>query len=152
MLLASTILIMLKIVNTNFAAYCLAVKILLSCSLENDYISTMKVNDAGQFWLRYKKLVSKDLSVTLKTGIKQSTLSTWKTKKLFPRADLACLIARSLGTSVEYLVTGKDGKLTDEFHSSHELISNINRLNDENLKSLKSLVSLIEQIRKSPDD
>jgi|TergutMp193P3_1026864.scaffolds.fasta_scaffold153116_1 transcriptional regulator with XRE-family HTH domain len=117
----------------------------------------MKVNDAGQFWLRYKKLVSKDLSVTLKTGIKQSTLSTWKTKKLFPRADLACLIARSLGTSVEYLVTGKDGKLTDEnltneFHSSHELISNINRLNDENLKSLKSLVSLIEQIRKSPDD
>jgi len=116
----------------------------------------MTVNDAGQFWLRYKKLVSKDLPVTLKTGIKQSTLSTWKKRKLFPRADLACLIAHSLGTSVEYLVTGQDENPTNgsssESTSSQELISTINRLNDENLKSLKSLVSLIEQIRKSPDE
>jgi transcriptional regulator with XRE-family HTH domain len=64
--------------------------------------------DAGAFWQRFKNLSEKDLPVILKTNIKQSTISTWRRRKEFPRADEAVKIAETLHTSVEYLVTGRD--------------------------------------------
>jgi len=64
--------------------------------------------DAGLFWARYKKLSKKDLPVVAATGIRSSTLSTWKSKKKYPRADDACKIAKTLNTTVEYLVTGEE--------------------------------------------
>jgi transcriptional regulator with XRE-family HTH domain len=63
--------------------------------------------DAQMFWDRYGDLVKKDLPVILRTQVKQSTLSTWRSKKKFPRADMAVKIAKALNTSVEYLVTGE---------------------------------------------
>jgi transcriptional regulator with XRE-family HTH domain len=69
----------------------------------------MKADDdyeAGEFWQRYGELADKDLPIILRTKVKQSTLSTWRTKKTFPRADMAVRIAQSLSTTVEYLVTG----------------------------------------------
>jgi transcriptional regulator with XRE-family HTH domain len=64
--------------------------------------------DADKFWERYGSLAQKDLPVILRTKIKQSTLSTWRSKKKFPRADMAVKIAKSLDTTVEYLVTGEE--------------------------------------------
>jgi transcriptional regulator with XRE-family HTH domain len=64
--------------------------------------------DAGMFWRRFRQLSEKDLPVIIKTKIKQSTISTWRHRKNFPRADEAVKIAESLHTSVEYLVTGRD--------------------------------------------
>jgi transcriptional regulator with XRE-family HTH domain len=64
--------------------------------------------NAAGFWRRFKELAGKDLPVILKTNIKQSTISTWRQRKSFPRADEAVKIAESLHTSVEYLVTGRD--------------------------------------------
>ena len=63
--------------------------------------------DATQFWHRYKELADKDLPIILRTGISQPTLSSWKSRGIFPRADQAYLIAEAIGTTVEYLVTGK---------------------------------------------
>jgi hypothetical protein len=40
-----------------------------------------------QFWLRFRTLAEKNLPVILWTDIKQSTLSTWRTEKTYPRAD-----------------------------------------------------------------
>jgi hypothetical protein len=68
----------------------------------------MKKNKAEQFWLRYGKLVAKDLPVILKTRIPSSTLSTWKKKNIYPRADEAFKIASAIGTTVEYLVSGRN--------------------------------------------
>ena len=68
----------------------------------------MKKNNAEQFWLRYKSLAEKDLPITVKTGIHLSTLSTWRRKNIFPRADDALKIADALGTTVEYLVAGRN--------------------------------------------
>jgi hypothetical protein len=62
---------------------------------------------ADRFWERYGNLAVKDLPVILRARIKQSTLSTWRSKHKFPRADMAVRIARSLNTTVEYLVTGE---------------------------------------------
>ena len=64
--------------------------------------------DAGAFWNRYKRLTSKDLPVLLQTGILQPTLSSWRAKKLYPRANEAAAIAAALNTTVEFLVSGKD--------------------------------------------
>ena len=71
----------------------------------------MQTKEAGLFWERYQSFVNKDLPVILKTGIKQSTISTWRTLKKFPRADEAFKIADAINTTVEYLVTGKDKKM-----------------------------------------
>jgi hypothetical protein len=68
----------------------------------------MAAKDAGTFWTRYKRLAKKDLPVLVKTGILQPTLSSWRTKKIFPRANEAAAIAAALNTPVEFLVTGKD--------------------------------------------
>ncbi len=43
------------------------------------------------------------------TGISLNTLRGWVSKNILPRADEAVAIAQSLGTTVEYLVTGKTG-------------------------------------------
>jgi hypothetical protein len=64
--------------------------------------------DAGMFWQRFKELSRKDLPVILKTSIKQSTISMWRHRKNFPRADEAVKIAETLHTTVEFLVTGRD--------------------------------------------
>jgi transcriptional regulator with XRE-family HTH domain len=64
--------------------------------------------DAGVFWQRFKELSGKDLPVVLKTSIKQSTISMWRHRKNFPRADEAVKIAETLHTTVEFLVTGRD--------------------------------------------
>jgi transcriptional regulator with XRE-family HTH domain len=64
--------------------------------------------DAGMFWQRFKDFSGKDLPVILKTSIKQSTISMWRHRKNFPRADEAVRIAEALGISVEFLVTGRD--------------------------------------------
>ncbi|MDR2741358.1 MAG: helix-turn-helix domain containing protein [Treponema sp.] len=64
--------------------------------------------DAQMFWERYGDLIKKDLPVILRTQVKQSTLSTWRSKKKFPRADMAVKIAKALDTTVEYLVTGEE--------------------------------------------
>ena len=68
----------------------------------------MAAKDAGSFWTRYKRLAKKDLPILVKTGILQPTLSSWRTKKIFPRANEAVAIAAALNTTVEFLVNGKD--------------------------------------------
>lgn len=51
-----------------------------------------------------KGLQQKDLAE--KAGISSNGISTWKTTGTLPRADVAVKIARILGVTVEYLVTG----------------------------------------------
>jgi hypothetical protein len=68
----------------------------------------MTAKNAGAFWTRYKRLAGKDLPVLIKTGILQPTLSSWRIKKIFPRANEAVAIAAALNTTVEFLVNGKD--------------------------------------------
>jgi transcriptional regulator with XRE-family HTH domain len=68
----------------------------------------MAAKDAGGFWTRYKRLAKKDLPILVKTGILQPTLSSWRTKKIYPRANEAVAIASALNTTVEFLVNGKD--------------------------------------------
>jgi len=78
--------------------------------------SELQKKEADEFWLRYNSIVEKDTEIISKTGIKQSTLSTWVAKHRFPGADDAVKIANALERTVEWFVTGKDktGLTNDE--------------------------------------
>ena len=60
--------------------------------------------------LKEKKYTQKDLSEYLKISSAQ-VFANWKQRDFIPSADIAVKIAQYLGTSVEYLITGKE---TDE--------------------------------------
>jgi hypothetical protein len=99
----------------------------------------MAVKDAGKFWIRYKRLTDKDLPVLVKTGILQPTLSSWRTKKIFPRANEAVAIAAALNTTVEFLVTGKDTQNATCSPAAMSLALTADTLNDEGLKILAAV-------------
>jgi len=92
--------------------------------------------DAAQFWLRYKKLAGKDFPVILSTDIKQSTLSTWRKRKLFPRADQAYLIAESIGATVEYLLTGENKNEIPYSKAMSDVLRIANELSDDGMTIL----------------
>jgi transcriptional regulator with XRE-family HTH domain len=101
-------------------------------------------SDAYQFWLRYSELVSRDAKVIIETGVRQSTLSTWKKKNTYPRADVACQIAHSLNTTVEYLVKGEDENGSDP--PDREL-NIINSLNEKEFQIVMSLATALIELR-----
>ena len=43
-----------------------------------------------------------------KAKVPKGTFSSWKTRNILPRADVALRIAEALGVTVEYLLTGSD--------------------------------------------
>ena len=48
------------------------------------------------------------VAVADSVGIRRPTISDWKKNGSYPTADVAVKIARLLGVSVEYLVTGEE--------------------------------------------
>jgi hypothetical protein len=95
--------------------------------------------DPAQFWTRFQTLSSKDLPIIIKTGIKQPTLSSWRVQKKYPRADDAVRIAETLGTTVEYLVTGTDKTLPLLSPAALEIALTADKLTAQGLKTLLSV-------------
>jgi hypothetical protein len=71
--------------------------------------------------------------------ILQPTLSSWRTKKIFPRADEAAAIASSLNTTVEYLVSGKDTRNTTVSPAALNIAVTADTLSEEGQKILTSV-------------
>jgi hypothetical protein len=106
--------------------------------------------DPEQFWLRFRTLADKDLPVILQTDIKQSTLSTWRAEKTYPRADDTVKIAAALSTTVEYLVTGSDKALSPLDPAALEIALTVAKLSPEGQKTLLYVVKgLLTQLPKS---
>jgi transcriptional regulator with XRE-family HTH domain len=72
------------------------------------YAQMEDVTDATGFWQRYSQLLNKDMPVLIRTGVAQSTFSTWRKKKMFPPVHVAYEIAKIAKVTVEYLVTGRE--------------------------------------------
>jgi transcriptional regulator with XRE-family HTH domain len=105
--------------------------------------------DAGMFWRRFKELSDKDLPVILKTSIKQSTISMWRQRKNFPRADEAVKIAETLHTSVEYLVTGRDPSFSPCSETALEIAVAADRLDEEGKRIALTVIRGLESQRPS---
>ena len=80
----------------------------------------------NEFWQRVDNLLKDDQNqvwLADAIGIRQSTISGWRTNNRIPPADRAVKIAQVLGVSVEYLVTGIAQNNEDLRMSSAEMSS-----------------------------
>ena len=78
--------------------------------------------------------------VTRITGISSTVFSEWKKGKSVPKADKLILVAKALGTSVEYLLTGEKPDIP-RFEPEHlELIELYSKLNKEQKSAILNMM------------
>ncbi|MCR5494824.1 MAG: helix-turn-helix domain containing protein [Treponema sp.] len=75
-------------------------------------------------------------------GIDTSIMTAWKKRGTIPAADICLKIAEYLGTSVEYLVTGKEKDLSsvDLTQEEEEVLDVWENLNDFQKNTIKTLL------------
>lgn len=119
----------------------------LFCSIVNVFLAqicSIFIDNVGMdFWDRLKSEIKRQNTtqewIANQCGISFGTFRKWLSRKTMPNVDQAYLIAKTLGVSVEYLVTGnKDNQLINpQLKSIHD---NLLLLTDEELKSVRVLV------------
>lgn len=93
-------------------------------------------------------LESKDIEIkelAYGTGISKNTIDNYLSgQKSMPNAENAVKIAKYLGTTVEYLVTGN---ILDNLQSQDisNTIKNLYRLNKTDLEAVKTIISSLAQ-------
>lgn len=94
--------------------------------------------------LKYQDIKVKELAD--KTGISKRAIDHYLAEKhTEPTAETAVKIAKELGVSVEYLVTGKNSSVPDNINPDViELIKDINYLPDEDISFVKEMVKRLK--------
>jgi transcriptional regulator with XRE-family HTH domain len=86
------------------------------------------MNEIDIFWARVKRLIKNKKTtqeeVAKACGIHLRTLEGWMYKGIYPTISDAYLLARTLGVSMEYLLTGKD-KHETEINSRLKIIHSL---------------------------
>ena len=99
--------------------------------------------------LAYQDIMVKELASL--TGISKHTLDNYlNVRGYMPSADVAVKIARALGVSVEYLVTGEES-LPDKSDPGPEmrlLLQNFRLLNEDDQKMIIGIIQLYKNRRK----
>lgn len=79
--------------------------------------------------------------VALKSGVTESALSHYIKGDRVPRADALAEIARSLGTTVDYLMYGKEDDIKEEIEYAKQIIArNISNISKEEKLSIISIL------------
>ena len=94
--------------------------------------------------LKYQDIKVKELAD--KTGISKRAIDHYLAEKhTEPTAETAVKIAKELGVSVEYLVTGKNASIPDNINPDViELIKDVNHLPSEDIAFVKEMVRRIK--------
>jgi transcriptional regulator with XRE-family HTH domain len=97
--------------------------------------------------LTYSGMLVKELAKL--SGIKKHTIDSYlREKSNIPSIEAGLKIAQALGVSLEYLVTGKEGKQTKETYEINNDVQIITRLaeqlDDENRKFVIDFIKLIK--------
>lgn len=103
------------------------------------------------FWDRVNESVKSQRTtqewVAGRAGISHNTFRGWISKKVLPRADQAQAIAKALGVTVEYLVTGADN--TDPWLTDHrQLVADLKALTPESLKHWEKGIHLEAEVER----
>jgi len=114
--------------------------------LDNLYIMGFKENLKSE--LIYSGTMVKELSI--KTGIKKHTLDNYlNTHNALPNVDNGVKIAQALGVSVEYLVTGIDGKPGKSQPplppDMRQLVDIAEKLNTKNRRTAIKLIKVLKE-------
>lgn len=103
----------------------------------------MSFKDNLRSELDYQGILIKELS--RKTGISENTLKTYlRTESVEPKATNSVKIARALGVSVEYLVTGGTEK-TPQIPAETRFVAETFNTLSENDK--KSVIALLKEMK-----
>lgn len=89
--------------------------------------------------MEYKGIQHKELAAM--ADIKPRALLTYvASNPSMPPADVAVKIAKALGVSVEYLVTGEDFLHNSKYAEIQEIVKDLSSLNKEQLDTLKKMI------------
>ena len=97
--------------------------------------------------IEYKGLRTKELSSI--TKINKRTIDSYlDNRAVIPNAEIAVKLARALGTTVEFLVTGEDAlnpeqKLYSDFETYRKykkIVNELDKLSPELLKSIEAMI------------
>lgn len=103
--------------------------------------------------IEYKGIIRKELSA--QTGISKRTIDTYlDSRAVLPNAEVAVKLAKALGTTVEFLVTGEDAvnheqKLYSDFDTYRKykkLVAELDTLSPELLKSIEAMIHTAAEI------
>jgi transcriptional regulator with XRE-family HTH domain len=90
--------------------------------------------------LAYNGILKKELSAA--SGVHKRAIDTYvRTRASMPPADVAVKIAKALGVTVEYLVTGEDSSIPKEVNSITRSILNLNKRDRRLIASLVKAMS-----------
>jgi len=92
--------------------------------------------------LAYNGMLKKELSAA--SGVHKRAIDTYvRTRASMPPADIAVKIAKALGVTVEYLVTGEDSSISKEVS---RISRSILKLNKRDRKLINSLVKTMGEL------
>ena len=103
--------------------------------------------------IEYKGLRTKELSAL--TNINKRTIDSYlDSRSVLPNAEVAVKLAKALGTSVEFLVTGEDTvnheqKLYSDFKTYRKyrkIVNELDTLSPELLKSIEAMIHTAAEI------
>ncbi|NLK45124.1 MAG: helix-turn-helix transcriptional regulator [Treponema sp.] len=98
--------------------------------------------------ISYKGFTIKELSA--KVGVSNSTfLSYVDARGVLPNVETAVKIAKALGVSVEYLVTGENSNKNvniQENRDKKEILHIIEKFEDNKIKAVKTIVNAIAEM------
>lgn len=98
--------------------------------------------------LEYKGISQKELAII--TKISYNTFQSWITKDRIPNAADSVKIAKVLGVSVEYLVTGSEKSLEKTINPDLDSIfHDIKHLSNDDLKIVKTIVHRLSEFSNS---
>jgi transcriptional regulator with XRE-family HTH domain len=95
------------------------------------------------FWERLDKEIderSNRKTAMAAAGVALNSVSTWKTRKTVPAADVLYAIARALNVTVEYLLTGTDA-VDPWLREQRQLIADLKALTPEQLTMVADQVA-----------
>ena len=106
----------------------------------------MSFKDNLKAELDYQDIQLKELAAM--TGISKNTLGHYLTgHNSIPSAEFAVKIAKALGVSVEYLVTGHDSRMENDGQSKkiQRISSNLANLSERDVLVVEALVNAIQK-------
>ena len=90
--------------------------------------------------LRYSGMLKKELAAL--SGVHKRAIDTYvRTESSMPPADTAVKLAKALGVTVEYLVTGEDSSIPKEISRLTRSILNLNKRDQMLISSLVKAMS-----------
>ena len=89
----------------------------------------------NSFWDRVYALIKKNkvkqIDAAQACHVSLRTFQNWKYRKLYPTVIDGYLLARFLGVTVEYLVTGREGKQKKQIEKACSLLNKVDTMLSE---------------------